>query len=167
MKRQVLSVFLAACSIAALGCRSDEESAPKPLHFLVKFKDAKSLRPGQFLIYKGVRIGEVTAVDLDASGVKVNLTVDETHRPQVYKEAKFTIETLTLLNPTGEHQVVMADDGDVRTPMEDGTVVAGSEGWLSDIGDSIKKRGASLTSDAPSEGSDQSKPAPPSTTSSR
>ena len=137
MKRVLLGIVLITSMVAVEGCRDDEKPAPAPpppppppLQFVVTFKDANNLRPGQSLIYKGVKIGHVTAVDLAGDAVKVNLTVDENHRTVVYKEAKFTIEKLSLINPTGEHQVVMSDMGNIRTPMEEGTVIVGSEGWL-------------------------------------
>jgi len=142
MKHNALALLLLACSIAVLGCHSDEPTLT-PLHFVLTFKDANGLRPGQFLVYKGVRIGEVMAVDLAGERVKVNVTIDESHRMQVYKEATFKIETLTLINPTGEHQVVMSDSGDVRTPVEEATVITGSEGWLSDAKDKVKQTATS------------------------
>jgi ABC-type transporter Mla subunit MlaD len=111
---------------------------PTELRFTLTFKDAQDLRPGQFVLYRGGRIGKVDAVDVDASGVKVNVTIDEAHRALVYKEANFTIEKLSMINPTGEHKVVMTDRGDVKTPVEEGTVIAGSEGWVTTVTDSVK-----------------------------
>lgn len=55
---------------AALGCGSDAEE-PTELSFVGTVKDANALRPGQFLIYKGVRISEVTAADLAGDIIKV------------------------------------------------------------------------------------------------
>jgi ABC-type transporter Mla subunit MlaD len=142
MNRKVIALVLVLSSLAIFQCRGGDEE-PTELHFIVTFKDAKGLRPGQFLVYKGVRIGEVSAVDLDGAGVNVNLTVGETYRAQVYKEATFTIEKLTIINPTGEHQVVMADSGKVRTPVEEGTTIVGSEGWLSSVTESLKDAASS------------------------
>ncbi len=140
-------------------CRQEE--GPTELHFTLTFKDAQQLRPGQFFLYKGVRIGQATSVTLDGSGVvKVSMTVDETHREQVYREATFTIEKLSLLNPSGEHQIVMTDGGDTHTPIEEGAVIAGSEGWLSDAAEKagqLVNTATDLASDAAKKLGDKAK----------
>lgn len=126
-------------SLAVFRCGGQEEAeSPTELRFVLTFKDANGLRPGQFVIYKGVRIGEVTAVDLHDSLVKVNIVVNEKYRDQIYQEAKFTIEKLSTINPTGEHQVLMSDRGKVRTPVMEGSVLVGTEGWVGQVAGSLK-----------------------------
>jgi len=134
MNRKTFAVGLIVLSFVILQCGGGEEyDPPAELNVVLTFKDANGLRPGQFLVYKGVRVGEVTAVDLDGSLVKVHVEVGEKHRDQISKEATSTIEKLTFINPTGEHQLVMSDVGGVRTPVEEGTVIVGSEGLISTI----------------------------------
>lgn len=143
MKHVVFGVLLITSMVAVVRCHEEEKAVPPPpppLQFIVTFKDANNLRPGQSLIYKGVRIGHVAAVDLAGDAVNVKLVVDENRRTVVYKEAKFSIEKVSLINATGEHQVVMSDTGNIRTPMEAGTVIVGSEGWLSDAANRVKDK---------------------------
>jgi hypothetical protein len=164
MNRKLLVLILVVSTLAFLRCNGIEEE-PAELHFIVTFKDAKGLRPGQFLVYKGVRIGEITAIDLDGPNVKVSLTADENYRLQIYREAKFTIEKLSLINPTGEHQVVMSDSGDVRTPVVEATVIAGSDGWLGDVTDSLREAAASTARAAAQRLGRSEPPADPTTSS--
>jgi hypothetical protein len=109
------------------------------LHFTLIFKDAKQLRPGQFLVYKGMRIGKVQNVDLDPSGsVRVQIQVSSKYRDLVHQEAAFVIEKPTIADISGEHQVTMSDSVSKGTPIVEGSVLQGSEGWLSDLAGNAK-----------------------------
>ena len=139
MRRSVVVFALILLSLAVFRCGGEEEpEPPTELHLVLTFKDANGLRPGQFVIYKGVRIGEVTAVDLQDSLVRVNIVVNEKYRDQIYQEATFTIEKLSAINPTGEHQVLMSDKGNVRTPVMEGSVLVGTEGWFAQVAGALK-----------------------------
>ena len=139
MHRSTIVYVLILLSVAVLRCGGLEEpEPPTELRFVLTFKDANGLRPGQFVIYRGVRIGEVTAVDLKDSMVRVNIIVNEKYRDQIYQEATFTIEKLSVINPTGEHQVTMSDKGNVRTPVMEGSVLAGTEGWFDRVAGSLR-----------------------------
>ena len=128
-------IVLAVC-LGGLACCGNRDA----LDFTLTFKDAKNLQPGQFLVYKGIRVGEVKAVELDAGGgVKVNVEVDHEHRAVVYREASFTIEKPNgLTDLSGERQITMEDSGSSRTPVLQGDVLKGSEGLLDRITGTVK-----------------------------
>jgi hypothetical protein len=112
-----------------------------PLAFTLTFKDAKQLRPGQFVIYKGVRVGEVKNVQLNNAGmIEVAVVLDSDHRMQVCAESTFRIEKPSLLDLSGEHQVTVSDNEATCTPIVRGSVLQGSEGMFDDL----VKRGKAL-----------------------
>ena len=109
------------------GCRK----APPPLEFTVTFKNAKSVAPGQFLVYNGVRIGEVREVKLGDTGrVHVRILVDPEHEKRVYREAEFVVEKPAgWMDLSGEKQLTMNDrSAGTKTPMAPGDIVAGTDG---------------------------------------
>lgn len=137
----LLVLTMLASMLLLMHCRR----GPADLNFTLTFKKANGLRPGQFLTYKGVRIGEVTSVDIDATGVvAVGVLVEAKYRAQVCKEATFKIEKLSMINPTGEHQVTMSVSSTTLTPVENGMIIAGTEGWI----DQAIDRGKSITKTA-------------------
>lgn len=104
-----------------------------PLEFTVTFKDARQLRPGQFVVYKGVRVGEVKSVELNKAGlIEVNLLIDSAHRTQICREATFRIEKPSLLDLSGEHQVTASDGDGHCTEISRNAVLQGSEGLFDD-----------------------------------
>lgn len=95
----LLAGLLTACS-----------AVRRELNFTVVFRDAKNLCPGQFLVLRGVRVGEVSAVDL-AEGDQVPVAV------RAYKEFRETLcaePALAIEKPggafdiSGERQVTVA-----------------------------------------------------------
>jgi ABC-type transporter Mla subunit MlaD len=109
------------------GCRK----APPPLEFTVTFKNAKSVAPGQFLVYNGVRIGEVREVKLGDTGrVHVRILVDPEHERRVYREAEFVVEKPAgWTDLSGEKQLTMNDrNAGTKTPMGPGDIVVGTDG---------------------------------------
>lgn len=136
-KLTLLSITLLA---AMTMLRCDYRDATRDLRFTLTFKNAKNLQPGQFVAYQGTTIGQVTSIDRDSSGLtKVDVTISEKYRSQIYEEASFTIENLELLNTSEKYQVVMTDRGNRRTPMQPSAVIAGNEGWLSDTAERFKR----------------------------
>lgn len=101
-----------------------------PLEFTITFKDAKQLRAGQFVVYNGVRIGEVRSVDLVAGRVEVQVGVDSKYRDSVYQEALYTIERPSFTDITGERQITVSDAGRSRTPVQRASVIQGNESTL-------------------------------------
>ncbi len=109
-----------------------------PLSFTLVFEDGKQIQTGQFLIYKGVRIGEVKSVDLKDNQARVIVEVYAAHRQVAYQEAAFRIEQRDLIS--GEHQITMEDIGSVRTPIVQNSVLRGSEGRI----DTLIRQGKEL-----------------------
>jgi hypothetical protein len=105
-----------------------------PLPFTITFKDAKQLRPGQFVVYKGVRIGVVKSVELDSAGkIDVAVVIDAEHRAQICQQATFRIEKPSLLDLSGEHQVTMSDNSGTCIAVARSSIVQGSEGVFDDL----------------------------------
>ena len=112
-------VLLAACA--------------KQLEFTLVFKDAKNLQVGDPLIYKGMTIGEVTAVQLDGKTVRVGVKVHDDHKNVVYREAAYIIEAPNgFFDNSGQRQVTMQDRGNARSSVQTADVLEGSEG-LADL----------------------------------
>jgi hypothetical protein len=112
-----------------------------PLNFTLMFKDAKQLRPGQFVVYRGVRIGEVKSVELDGpDNVRVRVQIEHQHAKLVYQEAVFKIEKPKFIDISGEMQVTVSDSGSTHTPITEDSVLRGQEGFF----DELVKRGKEL-----------------------
>lgn len=131
---------LVALAVLIIGGVSLLGKHQSELHFTLVFKDAKQLRPGQFLVYRGTRIGKVQTVDLDPTGtIRVQIQVTSKYRNLVHQEATFVIEKPAIADISGEHQVTMSDSGSKRTPIVEGSVLQGSEGWLSDLAEKARE----------------------------
>ncbi len=139
--RTVVLLVLAA-TLATEGC------ARKRLEFTLVFKDANGLRTGQFVTYKGVRVGEVTSVAFDPEGkVRVGVRIEPDHAKMVYREAKFSIEkTSGAVDVTGERRVQVTDRGDARSPVQRGDVLQGSDGFVSEFAESVGKASRTISS---------------------
>lgn len=112
-----------------------------PLAFTLMFKDAKQLRAGQFVVYRGVRIGEVKSVGLDGpDNVRVQVQIEQEHAKLVYQEAVFKIEKPKLFDLSGEMQVTVSDSGSTHTPITEDAVIRGQEGFF----DELVKRGKEM-----------------------
>ena len=129
MNRNSLAFGLCLILIALGGC-----SSPEDLRFTVTFQDARGLETGDDVVYKGVRIGEVTSVSVDDKGlVQVGVRVEKAHKPAVYREAHFEIESTGGTGMlTGSMQLTMKDRPEAggRTSVASGEVVRGSEGSI-------------------------------------
>jgi uncharacterized protein YoxC len=114
-----------------IGC----SKGPEPLNFVVTFDDASGVQSGQFVVYKGLRIGEVKAVTLDPGGqVRVDVQVQPEYVGSVYREAEFIVEKPGgMLDVSGERQVTMNDRGTVRTAMNEGDIVQGVNGQMEQL----------------------------------
>jgi ABC-type transporter Mla subunit MlaD len=99
------------------------------------FRDASGLRPGQFLVYHGVRAGEVEDVALDPGGrVKIDVRVFPEFRDRVYREAAFSIEKPGgILDISGERQITMIDRPGPKTPIERGAIISGQDSIFADL----------------------------------
>jgi len=105
---------------------------PRERNFTIVFRDAKNLRPGQFLVLKGVRVGEVTAVDLAAGDqVKVSVRAYKEFRETLCAESAFTIEKPGgMLDISGERQVTVSRRDSSCTPIRPAAVLKGDDSWL-------------------------------------
>lgn len=113
---------------AGTGCRRER-------NFTITFEDANGLRPGQFLSYKGMRAGEVTAVALGADRrIHVEAKLYPEFRDQVSRTAVFRIENPRgWLDLSGERQVTVTDSVGTPEPIRSGDVLRGSGGVLGDV----------------------------------
>ena len=134
--RPVLLLFLLVLALAGCGWFG--------LDFVVTFRDARGLQPGQALVYKGVRIGEVRSVDIEPSGaVRVGVRVSRQYRDGVCREAAFVIESPRgWLDTSGVRQITVSDRGGSRTPIRSGDVLQGSDGLLDELLGQAKAVGA-------------------------
>ncbi len=107
----------------------------EPLNFTLTYKDASNLGVGQFVVYRGIQIGEVTGVDLHNDNlVYVGVKIYPTYKKDVYKEAEFEIEKPGgILDLSGERQITMTDEGSTRTPIRDGDIVQGYNGFWDNL----------------------------------
>jgi ABC-type transporter Mla subunit MlaD len=128
------------------------------LDFIVTFRDAKGLQPGQAVVYKGIRIGEVRSVDIEPSGtVRIGVRVSRRYRDSVCREAAFLIE-----NPRGwldtsvERQITVTDRGGSRTPIRGGDIIEGSDGPLGQLLEQAKALGAAAMETAQKIGQEMS-----------
>lgn len=114
-------VLLAACSVVR-----------RELNFNLVFQDVRNLRPGQFLVLKGVRVGEVTTVDLaDGAQVRVGVRVYRQFRETLCEEWAFTIEKPGgALDISGERQVTVSRRADRCTQIKPGAELKGQDSWL-------------------------------------
>lgn len=130
-------------TVAALATSCAEQE--KALRFTITFEDAKYLQSGQNVVYKGIRIGEVTDVSLDPGGsVKVDVKIDSEYRATVYREAKFLIEEPSATDSSGEKQITVKDSAGERTPIRDGEVIEGTEGLLHSLSKDAKDAARTL-----------------------
>jgi len=138
--RRLLALALVS---VVLSCSGGEG----PLEFTVTFEDAQGLQPGQFVVYNGIRVGEVREVDLDASGrVVVLVRAYDKYRDALYREAEFVIEKPGgMIDVSGERQITVNDRSRPRTPIENGDVIEGTDGWvdsaLGRLGDLVQGAG--------------------------
>ncbi len=124
-----LVAIVATAGIGIFGWKFAERH--RSFDFTLVFEDAKNLHEGQFVVYNGVRIGNVTDVRLgDDRKIAVTVAIDPEHRDKVYSEAIFVIESPTLLNVSGEKQVTMKDIGTARTKIDAASIVRGTNGMF-------------------------------------
>lgn len=103
----------------------------RDLEFTIRFDDAKQLKPGQPIVYQGVRIGEVADVTLDGAQVSVAVSINSEYSSRVYQEAIFEIEAPSVIS--AERQVTVHDRSGSRTPILQGSIVQGTEGFFIDV----------------------------------
>jgi sporulation protein YlmC with PRC-barrel domain len=95
-----------------------------------------SLHGVKLLVYNGVRVGEVTDVDLNESrNVVVQVEVYSGHRAKVYRDALFTIDRPGgLIDISGERQIIIMDTDAGRTPIKQAAIITGNDNafrpWL-------------------------------------
>lgn len=100
----------------------------RALTFTMQFEDGKDLRPGHFVFYHGVRIGEVTSVTLNGS-IDVEATIDRGQEEVMHHGLSFFIEKADLIS--AERRVVAYDCGAAKgAPIERGDVLKGGDGWI-------------------------------------
>jgi len=123
------------------GCKPKE----KPLSFQITFNNAKNLATGQFVVYKGIRIGEVASVKLNQEGKVVAIvSIYPEHRQLPYREAQFLIEKPGgITDLSGEKQITMKDRRSPgRTPITDGELIEGTDGIFGQLTDIASGYGA-------------------------
>lgn len=142
----VLIVLIAVVAAAGLGIVGWKfMKRHEALEFTLLFDDAKTLHPGQFVIYNGVRIGEVTSVELgDDRKVAVAVSIQPEHRAKVYQEAVFVIERPSFTDISGERQITMKDTSGAHTTIQQGAMINGSN----TLWDEMTKRAKGILSNA-------------------
>lgn len=122
---RVASLALRVCLLVALvgiGC----SGGPEPLHFSVSFAAGEDIAKGRRVVYRGVEIGKVEEVRFGEGGVLVRLAVEGKHRDAFYREMRFTIDRREGVKGwLGERQVTVTDVEGTRTPIAEGSEVAG------------------------------------------
>ena len=130
MKNKHLVTFILGIMIALIvsSCGKSNDS----LTFNISFKNSNNLNKGQFVVYKGIRIGEVTDIALKDDGqVYVTVKIAPEFKEKTYKEAEFIIEKPGgFLDMSGEKQITMTDHEGTHTSLKEGDVVRGYDGLL-------------------------------------
>lgn len=121
--------------VAAMLTLSSCSKSNEPLNFTLTYKDASNLGVGQFVVYRGIHIGEVTSIELHNDHlVYVGVKIYPPYKKDVYKEAEFEIEKPGgFLDLSGERQITMTDEGSTRTPIKDGDIVQGYNGFWDNL----------------------------------
>jgi hypothetical protein len=109
--------------------------------FTLVFRDAAGLKPGQFLVLQGVRVGEVGGVNLAGGQAQVEARVYRKYRETVCAESSFLIEKPGgLLDMSGEKQVsIAARFGSACTPILDRAIIQGDNSLLGAIAESARQ----------------------------
>ena len=96
--------------------------------FSVTFENARELKPGDAVHYKGVQIGKVADIALDPAGAaRVQLAIDDRFHQQVYREACFRIRVPWR---EGRRSVEMVEIEGTRTHVQEGDTVEGTDSLL-------------------------------------
>lgn len=131
MRTSRIPLLLALALLAA--CARD-------LPFTLLFKDARGLKAGDPLVYRGMTIGEVESVQLDGVQVRVAVKVKSDHRNTVYREAQYVIENRNgLLDTSGLKQVTMKDSGTARSAVQKADVLQGTDALADIVRDKLRE----------------------------
>lgn len=104
---------------------------PGGFYFTITFRGADSLKPGDAVVYKGTKIGEVEKIDVAGSDVRVRVSIDAAHRADVYREAIYVIDSPGAFFDAGR-QITVKDRPflKARSPIASGEIVSGWHGVL-------------------------------------
>lgn len=98
------------------------------------FKSAENLKPGDPVMYKATKIGEVEKIDLAGNVVRVQVNIEAAHRAVVYREAIYVIDSTRGFFVAGR-QITVKDRPftRARTPVETGDSIAGWNGVVGKV----------------------------------
>lgn len=126
----LLTGALALALLAACG-------RPDPLRFHVTFEEVDGIEPGARVLHRGLVVGEVTDVGLDARGlVLVTVEIDDEYRTAVARNSIIRVDAVGLRR---RRQLVIEDGEGRRLPVEQDDVIAGSEGVVDDTVTELKQ----------------------------
>ncbi len=117
--------FVLFAGLGLQGCHHP----PEPLVITVLFYNAPALAPGDPVVYKSVRIGEITQVDAPKGPLSrhriVEVHIDPENTALMYRQMAFTVDTIRLLK--GQHKIVLMDRVvSSRIPVREGDVFIGT-----------------------------------------
>jgi hypothetical protein len=99
--------------------------------FTLVFHDADGLRQGQFLVLKGVRVGEVAATELANGQAQVEARVYRKYVNAVCAESGFLIEKPGgFMDSSGDRQITVTPGAERCTPIKAGAILQGQDSVL-------------------------------------
>jgi hypothetical protein len=121
----VRTAAVAACLLLAVGCA-------RQVTFSVTLAKAHGLEAGQAVVYHGVKVGEITAVTVTETGrVKADVVVTGENAKAIYREAVFSVQGNSLLDPSAQRYLLVSDrQGAPRSPVRRGDTLVGQEPLL-------------------------------------
>ncbi len=123
MKLKVSAVL--AVTVVAAACSWGDTP------FTIVFKNADGLKSGQPLLLKGVRVGEVTSVELSGAQTQIEARVHRKYLNAVCAESSFVIaKPGGLFDASGERQIVVTAPEATCTAIKAGAVIRGQDSGL-------------------------------------
>lgn len=91
-----LGLFLliaALCGVFVLNTLFGHQSLQPAMHVTVRMADAGGLAPTSDVTYRGVPVGKVDAVEVDARGIRLEISIDSAYRVPASTHARVSMDT--------------------------------------------------------------------------
>lgn len=109
--------LLAAGLLALAGCRDD------PFRLTVLFPETGGLKPGDNVVLRGLSIGQVADIDIEADGVAVRVEIRPRYREHLQRGVVFRVAPEKMI--TGKQMLVVEPAAEPGPPLPAGARVRG------------------------------------------
>jgi ABC-type transporter Mla subunit MlaD len=108
------------------------------VQFGIKYPDSKGLKQGQYLKFKGQKIGIVDRIDLNADHVIVHVSVEEEHISKIGADFDYKIKSVTLLSA---EKYIEVEKGYFKQhiPIKEGQIINGTINLADQIEEGIEE----------------------------